>query len=297
MPKLLKKKKNNRVRKYQEGGEVGGLLDMLAQGSPADVAEYAASEDPNLQLQRSELEDTSYYGRTLGLAPYLSPTKDQYLIQLIKDKNEENLLKALEEQVGEDVFEGSAGDTGQGGVKDPYQYLSVNDIRNILSKAGDEESVEAINRYLASPQYVDPYAKQGWTGEGDLGRFFDNLEKLNKVIRDKYDGEGLNLDRRLEDRLFYQLYPHDKEMSSIPLEALDPDERGLEESSISLPKGREAELIYKPSRETRTGQVPNYYRYFDSEGRPKRRPVEPEEYDRYMMEYRIRNPQFIKATF
>lgn len=54
--------------------------------------------------------------------------------------------------------------------------------------------------------------------------------------------------------------------------------------TLSSFKTRQPKLIMKQSNITKTGQVPNYYLYYDSKGNPKRRPVEPEEYDRYVRE-------------
>ena len=72
----------------------------------------------------------------------------------------------------------------------------------------------------------------------------------------------------------------------------------IRSESISVPKGKEPKLIYKASNKTRTGQEPAYYTYWDKDKNQwKRRPVEKEEYDRYMRENRIRNPQVIKASF
>lgn len=80
----------------------------------------------------------------------------------------------------------------------------------------------------------------------------------------------------------------------------DDLDKELQESGASIAdnsRRREPRLIYKSSNKTRTGQEPDYYVYYDSKGNPKRRPVEPEERDRYIKENRIRNPQIIRASF
>tara|TARA_R100000808_G_scaffold23670_1_gene52856 strand:+ start:103 stop:531 length:429 start_codon:yes stop_codon:yes gene_type:complete len=91
----------------------------------------------------------------------------------------------------------------------------------------------------------------------------------------------------------------------LPLSKIEsPDTKDIDirdiirSESISLPKGKEPQLIMKKSNKTRTGQEPAYYTYWDKDKKQwKRRPVEKEEYDRYMRENRIRNPQVIKTSF
>ena len=99
--------------------------------------------------------------------------------------------------------------------------------------------------------------------------------------------------------------PLQLEKIDIPLSKIESSDTGdidirdiIRSESISLPKGKEPQLIMKSSNKTRTGQEPAYYTYWDKDKKQwKRRPVEKEESDRYMRENRIRNPQVIKASF
>ena len=91
----------------------------------------------------------------------------------------------------------------------------------------------------------------------------------------------------------------------LPLREIESSDTGdidirdiIRSGSISLPKGKEPQLIMKVSNKTRTGQEPAYYTYWDKDKKQwKRRPVEKEEYDYYMRKNRIRKPQIIKASF
>lgn len=91
----------------------------------------------------------------------------------------------------------------------------------------------------------------------------------------------------------------------LPLSKIESSDTGdidirdiIKSESISLPKGKESQLVYKASNKTRTGQEPAYYTYWDKDKKQwKRRPVEKEEYDRYMRDNRIQKRQIIKASF
>jgi hypothetical protein len=100
------------------------------------------------------------------------------------------------------------------------------------------------------------------------------------------------------------LFPAGKREQEPLLELLKPrittvdrGSKGLQESNISLPKGRKTELIMKSNPNMRTGQEPNYYKVWNEKSKSwKRRDVEPEELDYYRKENRIRKPNQ-KFTF
>ena len=86
--------------------------------------------------------------------------------------------------------------------------------------------------------------------------------------------------------LFTVAFPISRIEKTIDQDALNALKQLIDsESDISSSfKTRQPKLIMKQSNITKTGQVPSYYVYYDSKGNPKTRPVEPEEYDRYVME-------------
>jgi hypothetical protein len=144
-----------------------------------------------------------------------------------------------------------------------------------------------INYYV--PPFSPPWGSLPNIPEKEINLGTDESGKTHKLRQGFSPKQPLQLEK----------------IDPLPLREIESSDTGdidirdiIRSESISLPKtGRKTELIYRPSRKTRTGQVPDYYRYFDSKGRPKRRPVEKEEYDRYMRENRIRKPQIIKASF
>ena len=104
--------------------------------------------------------------------------------------------------------------------------------------------------------------------------------------------------------LFTKLKPLQKlERIDIPLTFIESPK--LQDLIINSPtslksslEGRDSFLVMKRSRKTKTGQIPNYYAYWDEDKKQwNRRPVEKEEKDYYMKENRIRKPQVIKASF
>jgi hypothetical protein len=210
-------------------------------------------------------------------------------------------------------------DTGR---KDDFWYINFDELNvgNIEKAFGFEGDEMRPNRRDKDRLDVSPYGGDGITWREilkspeelekakDKYRISPDLEQMMADFMNRYDPEGVpwySREGSPTERVFDELIrykqsesnPYMNFLKPLGIESYEGDNKlPLQSSSVSLPKtGRKAELIYKPSRKTRTGQVPDYYRYFDSKGRPKRRPVEPEEYDRYIRENRIRKRQIIKA--
>ncbi len=154
--------------------------------------------------------------------------------------------------------------------------LSIEDLPSPLNEYKEEE--DWYGRVFKFPKHRSQYNSMPWNKEA--------------TEEDLIDGTLFG----------YPLIPEEQYMQSIMPKLMSQQSAELQESGPSvadvLLRGRrQPKLIYKSSNKTRTGQEPDYYVYYDSKGRPKRRPVEPEEYDRYMEENRIRKPQVIKASF
>ncbi len=151
--------------------------------------------------------------------------------------------------------------------------------------------------------YVPPWA--GWPG-GPLPKpyGYDSLPDIpEKEINLGTDESGKThtLRQGFSPKQLLQL----ERIDPLPLREIESSDTGdidirdiIRSESIPLPKEKKPRLIMKKSRKTRTGEVPNYYVYWDKDKKKwKRRRVEKEEYDRYMRENRIRKPQIIKASF
>lgn len=187
----------------------------------------------------------------------------------------------------------------------PFDYMTDSELESFIGDylSDDAEKLEAFKKGMQSYKSGDyrkgvPYTESGY--DAFLRAFGQSFEEIQKVLGhgnhpifpDELNRGADDLRNTIRNRFArYQFAPE-----FIPIKHLgigEPyqgqDKLPLQSSSISLPKTRKAELIYKPSRKTRTGQEPNYYKYWDSDKKKwKRRPVEPEEYDRYMRENRIR---------
>jgi len=194
----------------------------------------------------------------------------------------------------------------EGGIKDSTNYRKyLMDLIEFSSRKTGTPKLDIIqrfNNYIKSgnTSTQDPYKALGLSAS-ELHYFpphiyHESSQQFNTVGGDHIDNRLI--ERGVMERPNYPLIPEEQYMPSIvqtqPTKELQKQGASIADTS----KGRrEPVLIYKSSNKTRTGQVPDYYRYFDSNGRPKKRPVEPEEYDRYMRENRIRNPQVVKASF
>jgi hypothetical protein len=194
-------------------------------------------------------------------------------------------------------------------------YWSSDDLREYVGEKAWEKIQEAIRKYPMdfdhNAENIEMYAYLNDPDDVDydperyiekttpkMGRSLDILNTFVPEGNNNVYGEDIMT--RVGNELKFAPYVESLPMESLPMESL-PIDYGLPEPTWThsqAPKtGRDADLIMRTSNKTRTGQEPNYYRYFDNKGNPKTRPVEPEEYDRYMRENRIHTPQVIKATF
>ena len=192
----------------------------------------------------------------------------------------------------------------------PFDYMTNSELESFLEDylSDDAEKLQAFKKGMELYKSGDFHKLSDRKGDydaflrafgqsfsGRLSQSFTHGYGKHPILPDELNRGADDLLHSIRNRFsYYQFAPE-----SIPIKHLgigEPyqrqDKLPLQSSSFSLPKtGREAELIYKRSNKTRTGQAPNYYKYWDSDKKKwKRRPVEKEEYDRYMKENRIRKP-------
>ena len=133
-------------------------------------------------------------------------------------------------------------------------------------------------------EFSDPdYNYNPWGQEWDESQF-------SGPLWDSENSEG----KVWRQGRFPKLKPLQKlERIDIPLTFIESPKLQdlITNSPISLKsslEGRDSFLVMKKSRKTKTGQIPNYYAYWDKDKKQwKRIPVEKEEYDYYMRKNRI----------
>jgi len=235
----------------------------------------------------------------------------QVLSRYLDERSMDQLLDALE-------FPMDMPASNENYSTDRRKYLM--DLIEFSSRKTGTPKVDIIKRFnelmkTGTESYTDFYRALGLSVE-DLPTPLNEVEEVKggygrlfkvPIHRKQFNTIPWNKEATEEDlidgTLFgYPLIPEEQYMQSIMPKLMSQQSAELQESGPSIAdvllRGRrQPKLIYKSSNKTRTGQEPDYYVYYDSKGRPKRRPVEPEEYDRYMEENRIRKPQVIKASF
>lgn len=185
----------------------------------------------------------------------------------------------------------------------PFDYITNPELESLLEDylSDDAEKLKAFKKGMQSYKSGD-YQKGVPDTESDYDAFLKAFgqsfeETMNRpgygnhpIFPDELNRGAADLLHSIRNRFgHYQFAPkHIMKPLGIGEPYQGQEKLPIQSSSSSLletgQQRRQPKLIMKQSNITKTGQVPNYYVYYDSKGNPKRRPVEPEEYDRYVRE-------------